>query len=615
MSGVSFDHQRFLHHLTAAPGVYRMFDADGVIIYVGKAKSLKKRVSSYFSSREQTPKTAALVRQIAQIEVTVTQNEIEALLLEQRLIKRHRPKYNILFRDDKSYPYAYLNTQHPFPRLMAYRGARPKKGRLFGPYPSMYMLQKTVQLLQQIFRIRQCEDSVFAHRSRPCLQYQINRCSAPCVGKISAADYQADIEAVRLFLAGKNQKVMADLMARMAAAAEAMQYELAAKYRDQIAALRDTQQTQVIETGRQEQVDVIAIARLKGRVCLYLLMIRHGQMLGGRHFLPEDVQLTDDQLLETFLAQWYTHESEAPDTTSFSLPKHVLIDSGQVVSDALKALLNQLHADLHVRVARQGVESKWLKMAQMNAQHTILNQLKVDRDTLLGLQDLAEVLQLSTVPARIECFDISHTQGEATTASCVVLTESGLAKSEYRRYRIQDVQAGDDYAAIQQVVTRRYQRQLAEEKPLPDIVLIDGGQGQLARAAEALAEVGFHDVVVLSIAKGPARRAGEEKIWRLAAELPVSIPGDAPAHLCLQKIRDEAHRFAITGHRKQRHQQSMRSTLQTIPGVGPQRRQALLRYFGGWQALKVATADEISKVPGISVALATRIAQVLQSDG
>lgn len=595
-----------------------MLNAKGKIIYIGKAKHLKKRVSSYFSANQQSTKTASMVKQIASIEVTVTRNEIEALLLEQRLIKAHRPKYNILFRDDKSYPYAYLNTQHPYPRLIAYRGAKPSRGRLFGPYPSMHVLQKTVQLLYQIFRIRQCQDSVFANRSRPCLQYQINRCSAPCVGLISEQAYQQDIEAVSLFLQGKNQSMMAVLMSKMTRAAEEMRYELAAKYRDQINALRAVQQDQVVETKGRQGFDIIAIERVKQKVCLYLLMIRNGQMLGGRHFLPEDDGLSDRELLEAFILQWYTDESITIGQTSsdqsslrLSLPNIILWSLSCVLSESVQQLLQQVHPELRIGQHASGIRQKWLDMAKANAQQTLLMKLKLDQEIVWGLQALQAALLLSEMPVQLECFDISHTQGEATVASCVVLTETGLAKSLYRRYKIENVTQGDDYAAIHQAVMRRYKRQLSEDKPLPQVIIIDGGKGQLSSAADALVEVGLHNVVLLSISKGPARRAGQETIWRQNQDLPLQIAGDSRAHLLLQKIRDEAHRFAITGHRRQRHQSRMRSTLQDIPGIGAKRRQALLNYFGGWQQLKVATIEEIAVVLGMSKQLASKVYQAL----
>lgn len=598
---MSFDIRDFLKHLSTSPGVYRMLNARGEILYVGKAKNLRKRVGSYFSSKQQDGKTQALVKQIASIEVTVTLTEREAFILECALIKQHRPRYNVLFRDDKSYPYLFLSND-PYPRLTGFRGSQTEKGRYFGPYPSLASVRDTLTLLQKIFPIRQCENGVFRSRHRPCLQYQIKRCSAPCVGYVTPEQYQEDVDYAVMFLRGKNQEVLEKLANKMTQASNNLQFEKAARLRDQLQALQQLQQQQAIHTATDIVADVIAIARTDDSFCVQGLFIRNGRVLGSKTFLPKTaLSETSESVLDAFLEQFYgtgLGSQTVPD--EIILSEKINIDAG--LNDWLQSNKKVLW-----KTEVRGVREQWLKMAKLNAEQALRSYLASKQGVRERLEALQDALRLPGLPALIECFDVSHTQGEETVASCVVLDETGMNKKLYRRFNIKGVTASDDYAAMEQVLSRRYKRVKEENLPVPDIVLIDGGKGQLAQAEKVMQELQMTNVILLGVAKGTTRKPGFEQLFLSGRGLPLILPADHPALLLIQQIRDEAHRFAITGHRKRRDKKRHTSALEGIPGVGPRKRQALLRHFGGWQGIKQASVEELCKVKGISVELAEKI--------
>lgn len=594
-----FDSKAFLTHLTQRPGVYRMLNDKGDIIYIGKAKNLKNRVSSYFRNNNASPKQQAMVAKIAGIEITITHTESEALLLESQLIKRHKPRYNISLRDDKSYPYVFISSYHPFPQLSFHRGAKKRRGQYFGPYPSASAVKETLKLLQKIFPVRQCEDSYFNVRSRPCLQYQIERCTGPCVGLISPEAYKTDVENTILFLEGQGGLLIDRLVEKMEAAAEELAFETAAIYRDQIQRLRAVLEKQCIE-GERGDVDIIACASKANAACIQIFFIRNGQNLGNRQFYP---QMGDDHdpavILQAFIGQYYLDKTiPAEFIISHTLPDQTLLS--QVLSEQAK---RQISLSSKVRGERQ----KWLEMAITNAQNSLNSKLAEKqhmRDRFLSLQ---QELGCPELPKRLECFDISHTQGAQTVASCVVFDHEGPVKSDYRRFNIEGITAGDDYAAMHQAVLRRFRRLQQGEYPMPDILLIDGGKGQVAEAQKALAELEINNVMIVGVAKGPDRKAGMEKIILPNRELPVDVKSGASALLLIQQIRDEAHRFAITGHRQRRGKAQRQSTLEEIPGLGPKRRQALLKQFGGLQGVTRAGVDALASIDGISRQLAQRI--------
>lgn len=603
-----FDIPSFLKHLGSSPGVYRMLDKKGEIIYVGKAKNLKKRVSSYFNRQHDDAKTQSLVENIVSIEVTLTLSEKEALILESTLIKQHRPRYNIVFRDDKSYPYIYLSTQQPFPRITTHRGRQSKEGMYFGPYPNMSSVKATLNLLQKIFPIRQCEDAFFKNRTRPCLQYQIKRCSGPCVGLINQAEYRQEVEHVKLFFQGKNQAILNSLADKMELASEKLEFEKAARLRNQLMALQKLQEQQAVSIKSEASVDVIAISEQHGQFCAQVLYIRMGRVLGNKTYFPQGgLAQNKAEILAAFLEQFYTSGLGAK-----SLPDDVIVSEPLEMDPALLEALKELHGNVPKFITSpRGPRAKWLEMAKLNADQALISHLASKQNNKQRMQRLQEVLGLEQDIHRIECFDISHSQGEMTVASCVVFDETGPVKKLYRHFNIEGVKAGDDYAAMHQVLTRRYQRAKKENQPLPDVIIIDGGKGQLTQAASVMKELELENILILGLAKGTTRKVGFEQIWRLDKSLPLQLDAQDPALLLIRQIDDEAHRFAITGHRGKLAKKRSSSTLEEIPGVGPKRRQALLRHFGGWREVKNATIDELCKVQGISPELAKQIQDAL----
>ncbi|WP_372722803.1 excinuclease ABC subunit UvrC [Immundisolibacter sp.] len=588
------------------PGVYRMLDATGRVIYVGKASSLRKRVGSYFNKRQDSVKVARMVALIVDIEVTITGSEGEALILENSLIKSLRPRYNIMLRDDKSYPYIYLSKGEPFPRLAFHRGIRKGPGRYFGPYPSAGSVRDSLALMQRIFPLRQCEDTVFRARTRPCLQYQIKRCTGPCVGLIAPDDYAEDVRHAELFLEGKNSLVIAEMAGRMSQAATLLDYERAARLRDQIANLRRAQEKQGIE-GVDADVDIIACASRDGVACVELLFIRGGRSVGTRAFFP---RLADDaepeSVLAAFLPQHYL-DGEVPDeiVISHEVPDQALIEA---------ALATVSGHRVRLTAAVRGDRGKWLRLARTNAALTLGRRLASSASVRERYEALQEALGLDSLPQRLECFDISHTMGEAPVASCVVFDADGPAKSDYRRFNIEGVTGGDDYGAIAQAIERRYTRLQKGEGKFPDILLIDGGAGQLGRVAAVLDELQVSGLTVLGVAKGETRRPGAETLLLMGREQPIFLPPDSPALHLIQHIRDEAHRFAIAGHRGRRQRTRNQSPLEDIPQLGPKRRRLLLTRFGGLQALRRAGVDDLAQVPGISHTLAQAVYDVLHGE-
>jgi excinuclease ABC subunit C len=587
MDAADFDAKRFVAGLPGLPGVYRMLGPAGEVLYVGKARDLKKRVASYFRKNAVSPRIRMMLQQLARIEVTATRSEDEALLLENNLIKSLAPRYNILFRDDKSYPYLVL-TGHPFPRLAFHRGSRDSRNRSFGPFPHAYAVRESIQLLQRVFRLRTCEDTVFENRSRPCLLHQIHRCTAPCTGLIDERAYAQDVEHAEMFLRGREDDVARDLTAKMHAASAARQYEQAAALRDQVRALARVQARQYVESNRGVEADVVACEAGDGLACVNLVMIRGGRHVGDRSFFPANAAAAAPaEVLQAFLEQHYIDQPR---------PALVLV-SHAVEFDAV--------------VPAHGERRVWLQMALKNAR-LALEQRAREKNAQEGrLAALRDALGLPESAQRIECFDVSHTMGEAAVASCVVYDRHGMQKGEYRRFNLRGVQPGDDYAAMHQVLARRYERLSAEDGKIPDLILIDGGRGQVNAARAALAELGLHDLNVVGVAKGPERRPGFEELVFASAGETLSLPPNHPGLHLIQQIRDEAHRFAIVGHRARRAKSRTRSSLSEIPGVGPQRRQRLLAHFGGLREVQAAAVDELTQVHGISRPLAERIYKAL----
>jgi excinuclease ABC subunit C len=597
-----FDPKPVLKGLPNLPGVYRMLNAAGEVIYVGKARELRKRVSSYFQKNLPSPRTRMMVSQIASIETTVTRSEAEALLLENNLIKSLMPRYNVLFRDDKSYPYIMLSGGE-FPRLAFHRGTQQKGSRYFGPFPNAVAVRESIQLLQKVFRLRTCENSVFSNRSRPCLQYQIERCTAPCVDYINRDDYRRDVEHAAMFLEGREQQVLDELSLRMMEAAEKQAYELAAVYRDRINSLRQVQQRQFVSDFRSGDADVVVCVEEGGAMCVNLVMIRGGRHVGDRSFFPKNIDDCDTQtVLQAFLEQHYLQQPVPP----------LVITGVALEQDGLEEILSD-RAGKKVQISAYagGDRRIWLKMAQTNAE-LALRQHLAQKTTQEGrLMALREALDLPESAERIECFDISHTMGEATVASCVVFDKGAMQSSEYRRYNIEDITAGDDYAAMRQALTRRYTKIASGEGKLPDLVFIDGGKGQLGVAVEVMQEVGLPDVLLVGIAKGEERKPGLEQLIFPDREEALRLPKDNPGLHLLQQIRDEAHRFAITGHRGRRGKARTSSSLEEIGGIGAKRRQKLLTRFGGLAGVLKASVDELAQVEGISQTLAQTIYEAL----
>ena len=594
-----FDVKAFLKTLTQRPGIYKMLDAGGEIIYIGKAKNLKNRVSSYFRSNAASPKQQAMVARVASIEVTVTHTEGEALLLESQLIKRHKPRYNISLRDDKSYPYVFLSSFHDFPQLTFHRGAKKRKGKYFGPYPSASAVRETLQLLQKIFPVRQCEDSYYNTRSRPCLQHQIERCTAPCVGLVSKEQYQSDVDNTILFLQGQGGALIAQLVGKMEAAAATLDFERAAAVRDQIQRLRAVLEKQAIE-GERGDLDILACAVQGDIACVQVFFIRNGQNLGNRQFYPKIGADNDPAtILQAFIAQYYLDKT---------LPQELIVSHALPESKLLcEVLTEQAKRNVAISHNVRGERQKWLQMALTNAENALQTKLADKQGLYARFVSLQQELGCAEIPKRLECFDISHTQGEQTVASCVVFDREGPVKSDYRRFNIEGITAGDDYAAIHQAVARRFKRMQQGEHPPPDILLIDGGKGQVGEAEKALADLQINNVMIVGVSKGPDRKAGMEKIILPGQELPLDVTPGAPALLLIQHIRDEAHRFAITGHRQRRGKAKRQSSLEEIAGLGPKRRQSLLKQFGGLQGVANAGVDALAGIDGISRQLAQRI--------
>ena len=583
---MAFDAKAFVAGLPNLPGVYRMLGSAGEALYVGKARDLRKRVSSYFNKTGHGPRTAMMVSQIASVEVTATRSEGEALLLENNLIKSLVPRYNILFRDDKSYPYLMV-TGHRYPRLGFHRGAKDKRHRYFGPFPHAYAVRESIQLLQRVFRLRTCEDTVFENRSRPCLLHQIQRCTAPCTGKIAPEPYAEDVANAMLFLEGKEDEVIRGLTGKMQHASEERHYEQAAIYRDQVRALGKMQARQYVESNRGVDADVVACEIEGGIACVNLVMIRGGRHVGDRSFFPSNAEGAGPaEVVGAFLDQHYLEQ-----------PKPGLVIAAEAVD----------LEDIEVVTPSHGERRVWLDMAAKNAQLAIAQRVR-DRATQEGrLLALRDTLGLPEGANRIECFDISHTMGEATVASCVVYDRQQMQKSEYRRFNIRDITPGDDYAAMRQVLTRRYERVTAEAGKVPDLVLIDGGKGQVGVARAVLADLGLHQVCVVGVAKGPERKPGLEELIIEAEARSLELAPSHPGLHLIQQIRDEAHRFAIVGHRAKRGKKRTTSMLNEIPGIGAKRRQALIEHFGGLRGVQSAAVDDIAKVEGISRPLAERI--------
>lgn len=601
-----FEPERLIKHLTHWPGTYEMLDAAGQVIYVGKAKDLRRRVSSYFQGRAQNAKTMAMVGLIADVRVTVTRTETEALMLEYNLIKQHSPRFNVLLRDDKSYPYIHVSTDHPYPRLSFYRGPRRRTGRLFGPYPNAGAVRETLGQLQKLFQLRLCEDSYFANRSRPCLQYQIKRCTAPCVGAISEEDYARDLESAVLFLKGRNQAVTERLAERMDAAAAALDYERAAELRNQLARLKAMESEQLVARSADD-LDVIGVVEEEGLHCVSVMFFRGGRLLGNRSYFPRvQGKPEEHEVARAFLLQHYVGR-EAPKEIVISEP----VPDAAMISSMLSERAGR---GVAIRQRVRGDRARWLKMALANAGHAARLRLKASATLSTQLEALAEALQLEEVPARIECFDISHTAGEATSASCVVFGTQGQLKSDYRRFNISGLTAGDDYGAMAQALRRRYARLRKDEAPLPDLVLIDGGRGQLTAAAGVIAEFQLEGVKLVGVAKGRTRRPGMERLHVLERTVPIRLPADSAALRLIQQIRDEAHRFALVSHRARRKNRKAGSPLDDIKGLGPKRRRALLREFGGLQAVSRAGVEELASVRGISRNLAESIYEQLHAD-
>jgi excinuclease ABC subunit C len=602
----SFDASEFLKTLTSRPGIYRMLDSERTVLYVGKAGNLKKRVASYFRNTGMSAKTRALVEQIAAIEVTVTHTEAEALLLESNLIKQLRPRYNVLLRDDKSYPYIFLSSEQDFPRVCLHRGARRRKGRYFGPYPSAGSVRESLHLLQKLFKVRQCEDSFFSHRSRPCLQYQIKRCTAPCVDMIAADQYAGDVRRTVLFLEGKSSQVIDDLVAQMEAASAEQAYEQAAVFRDQIASLHKVQEKQCISKERGD-VDILACLTDKGNACVQVFFIRDGRNLGNAAFFPK-VPLESDApaVLSAFIPQYYLGK----DVPSELLLSHSLDDSELLA----ELLTNQAGRRVELCANVRGDRARWVKMAVNNAEHSLHSYNNTRKGFSGRMQSLSTVLGLGEIPERIECFDISHTSGESTVASCVVFGMEGPLKSDYRRFNIRDIQPGDDYGAMEQALLRRYTRLKKGEGSLPDLLLIDGGKGQVNAACKALEELQIIDVRIIGVAKGPGRKPGLETLHIHGEKGVSALSADSPALHLIQQIRDEAHRFAITGHRQRRAKTRRTSPLEQIPGVGPKRRQQLLQQLGGLREVARAGVDDLARIKGVNRKLAQQIYDAFHGD-
>jgi excinuclease ABC subunit C len=600
---MSFDSKPFLTNVSQRPGVYRMMGAEGEVLYVGKARNLKNRLTSYFVGKAQSAKTMAMVSQIASVEVTVTASETEALLLEYNLIKRHRPRFNVTLRDDKSFPYLYISTHQEYPRISFYRGSRKLPGRFFGPYPNARATRETVLLLQKLFLLRPCSDSFFSNRSRPCLQYQIKRCSGPCVRLISPQDYAQDVADAMKVLEGRGAELIDDLAQRMDDASQKLEFERAARLRDQINGIKAIHSTQSVTRNATADIDAVALVSHGSDHCVSIVFVRGGRNLGSTNFFPRPGIAESGELLSGFLAQYYLGRDA---------PSEILINETIEDADLLEATLSQkMERSVRIRSGVRGIRARWLEMARTNAELGQKMRRATEATSIEQLRALAEVFGADTPPQRIECFDVSHTMGERTVASCVVFGPEGPMKSDYRRFNIEGLAPGDDYGALRQALSRRYARIKRGEAPLPDLLLIDGGPGQLAEAVRVLNEMEIEGVRLAGVAKGADRRPGQERLFVPGQESPLVLPPDSPALHLIQRVRDEAHRFAITGHRQRRAKARTQSVLETVPGLGPRRRRELLKQFGGLQGVARAGVDDLAKVHGISRKLAQAIYETL----
>ncbi len=600
---LSFDSAAYLKGLTSRPGVYRMLDDISTILYIGKAKNLRKRVASYFRKTGLTSKTRVMVAQIATIETTVTHTENEALILENNLIKEFMPRYNILLRDDKTYPYLFIS-DHPFPRLSLHRGTKRKKGRYFGPYPSAGAVRESLSLLQKLFPVRQCDETYYKNRSRPCLQYQIKRCTAPCVGLVTEEEYGQDIAHTVLFLEGKNQQVIDTLERQMETASKNLEFEQAALARDKIVSLRRVQQRQYV-SSEQGDLDVLAAIIRDGMAIVEVCFIRGGRNLGTKSYFPKGTSdATVEALLAAFIPQYYLGKD---------IPREILLshkaNDMALIEEVLKS---ESQHRVELRCPQRGVSVRWMKMAMTNAEISLNQRLSSRSNLLKRFEMLQQALQLDEMPKRLECFDISHTSGERTVASCVVFGLEGAIKTDYRKFNIEGITGGDDYAAMNQALTRRFTRLQKGEGKRPDLLLIDGGKGQISEAKAVMAELQL-DIPILGIAKGHERRPGEETLFLVGRAGEIELPADSPALHLLQQIRDEAHRFAITGHRQRRAKARRISPLEGIDGMGPKRRQKLLQQFGGLQEIKRAGVEDLARVDGISKLLAQKIYDIFHN--
>lgn len=602
-AGPAFNPDEVVSSLPHLPGVYRMLNAAAEVLYVGKARDLKKRVASYFQKTGSlAPRIQLMMTQVGGLETTVTRSEAEALLLENNLIKSLSPRYNILYKDDKSYPYIVL-TGHRFPRLGFHRGTLDKAHRYFGPFPNAGAVRESIQLMQKVFRLRTCEDTVFANRSRPCLLYQIKRCTGPCVGLIGESDYAEDVKSAELFLQGREDEAVDRLEERMHRAAAEQAYEQAAAYRDQIRSLSRVRETQFVTSSRGVDADIVALVAAGGLICVNLVMVRGGIHRGDKSFFPQNAQDQDEQIaLEAFLTQHYVNRDVPP----------AIIVNRPVEAAALEELLSQ-QAGTRVQINANpaGERRIWLRMSEKNAELAIAQRLAAHATQETRLTALQQALGLADNVRRIECFDISHTMGEATVASCVVYDNSTMQPGEYRRYNINGVEPGDDYGAMRQVLDRRYRKIVEGEGKLPDLILIDGGKGQVSTAFEVLGELGLSDLPMIGVAKGEERKAGLEQLFFPDRNEPLRLAPDHPGLHLIQQIRDEAHRFAISGHRNRRAKARNRSTLEEIGGIGVKRRQRLLSRFGGLKGVASASVEELAQVEGISTELAEKIYQQL----
>ncbi|MFU8830790.1 MAG: excinuclease ABC subunit UvrC [Wenzhouxiangella sp.] len=597
-----FDGRAFARSLSTGPGVYLMRDTGGKVLYVGKARNLRRRVGSYFDRRDKGARINLMLRKLASMEVSLVRTEAEALLLENEWIKAHRPRFNINLRDDKSYPWIRLETNHPYPRIGFYRGSRKQPGQYFGPYSSAGAVRESLNQIYRLLGLRQCRDSVFRNRTRPCLQYQINRCSAPCVGYISEAEYARDVDAAVQFLKGRDEAVIEHLTERMTEASAAQAFEKAATLRDHIQALQGVRASQYV-TGGADNLDVIGLSCAGGQAAIQVVEFRHGRNVGGRCFFPSNLheEIAEAEIMSAFVGQYYAERTPPAEVVLSHEPEHAELWK--------EALARRREGRVGLRWRVRGDRTQWVKLAVANATDALRRRLSERDQVGRGLSELAQLIDLPSPPEHLECFDISHISGSETVGSCVVFGPDGAQKKLYRQYNIEGIEPGDDYAALEQVLRRRY-RKVLEEDGVPDLVIIDGGKGQASRARQVLAELGLDAIPVMGVAKGPARRAGHESF--ILDDREVRPGPHHPASHLVQQIRDEAHRFAISAHRRRREKRSQASPLEQIPGIGPQRRQKLLQHFGGLQGLAKAGPEELARVPGISAQLAERIAEYLK---